>query len=499
MYDYFMNKKQLRQKILQMLILGYEDENPSNQFFELISQGLGGIIFFAENLKSRSDFKLLVKKIKKASPIPLFLSIDQEGGLVERTIFLDKKNEYLTPKSLSRLDNEDDLYLHYDLLSKDLRDLGLNYNFAPVLDVNSNPFNPVINVRAFGDNPQVVNRCSQIALKAFKANHIISCAKHFAGHGDTKIDSHINMPQVSMEYEKFYENHLICFEEAIKNDIESIMMSHIHFEFFNEIKTPSSLSKNAIEIFLKEIWGFKGLVVTDDMVMGGVAKNYGLVESIILAIQSGIDVMIFKNITSELLMAIDEVVDIAIEDEMLKSKINIAYEKILNFKKEKLKDFALSPVNLLENQKQIDLLAEKTVLVNKSGNFLPLDKNKKITVLAFNNKEIYNLSANIHSLSYFLEGYSVEEYNYPLDPTEADIKKYSQIINNTDILIFLSYNAHIYGGQVKLFESFDVPKILVSCALDYDINLFANADSIISLCCAKEPSLKALSKILISN
>ena len=339
MYDYSMRKEELKEKLLQMFVLGYKDTKPSEEIWTLISTGLGGIIFFAENLRCRSAFKLLTRDFQKLAKIPLFLSIDQEGGLVERTIFLDKKINYLTPKALSCLKNPKDIKKHYEILAQDLKDLGLNLNFAPVLDVNTNPYNPIINVRAFGNDASIVMECMPFVLDAFKENQIITCGKHFAGHGDTSMDSHLNMPCVSMEYDKFYKNHLICFEQAIKNGLETIMVSHVHFPFFDEVKTPASLSKNAIEIYLKRILKFDGLIFTDDMVMGGISKNYGLKESIILAIQAGIDMLIFRNITTELLNVIDEIAILASEDKELENKITKAYEKILKFKQEKLKNF----------------------------------------------------------------------------------------------------------------------------------------------------------------
>ena len=116
-----MRKEELKEKLLQMFILGYKDTEPSEEIWSLVLAGLGGIIFFAENLKNRSEFKSLTRRLQKNAKIPLFLSIDQEGGLVERTIFLDVKNDYLTPKALSNLDDKTDIKTHYGLLAKDLK------------------------------------------------------------------------------------------------------------------------------------------------------------------------------------------------------------------------------------------------------------------------------------------------------------------------------------------------------------------------------------------
>ena len=496
MYDYSMEKDNLKQKFLQLFILGYEKEIPSDTFFNLVQNGLGGIIFFAENLKSRKNFKLLTNKFKKIAPIIPFLSIDQEGGLVERTIFLDEKIEYLTPKALSNIYDEKKIKQHYEILAKDLLNLGINMNFAPVLDVNTNPNNPVIGIRSFGNTPTIVKNLSDIVAKTFSENHIINCAKHFAGHGNTNIDSHINMPFINEEFGNFYRNHLCCFENAIKQNIDTIMVSHVHFDFFNEIKTPASLSKNAIEIYLKQILKFNGLILSDDMVMGGISKHYGLKESIILALEAGINMLIFKDCSQELLIAIDEITKEATHNKKLQAKIIENYNKIINFKEKKLSKIQTSPIDINKCQQNIDEISKDTIRIIKKGNLIPLPQNKHIKIISFEKKNIYNLSANKYNLSDFLTGYNIEEIHYPLDPSNEDIEKILKSINNEDIIIFLSYNAHLNKGQIKLFNTIINPKILLSCALDYDIEFLENSDSIIATNCPKNSSLKSVVQVL---
>jgi len=490
-----MNKTELKQKLLQLFICGYSQEYPDKKFFDLVSSNLGGVIFFAENLKNRQNFKNLITELKSISTTPLFLSIDQEGGLVERTIFLDEKVEYLTPKALSRLNNKNDFKKHYDILAKDLIDLGINLNFAPVLDVNSNAKNPIIGVRSFGNNSSIVSSCAKEVISAFKENNIISCGKHFAGHGDTEIDSHINMPCVNMDFHEFNSNHLAPFVTAIKDGIDTIMVSHVHFPFFDEEKIPASLSENVIENYLKKVLGFKGLIFSDDMVMGGVAKHYGIKESIIKALNAGIDVFIYRNISDELLSTLDEITDLAMKDTSLQNKILTAYEKVIQFKKEKLTESKTKGFNTKIAQEIIDKIALNTVNIEKDSELNKNLKDKNVKIIAFNRKDIFNLSYSENNLDKLIQANSIEEINYPINPTQDDIKKIKNEINNDDIIIFLSYNAHINNGQVDLFNSINNKKILVSCALDDDITLFANAESIISLACAKYSSLKALANI----
>ena len=492
MYDYFM-ENELYQKLLQLFILGYEGETPPQKLISLIENGLGGVIFFAENLKNRKEFINITEKLKVSAQIPLFLSVDQEGGLVERTIFLDKRVEYLTPKALSRL-NKTDIKIHYDILSKDLVSMGLNLNFAPVVDVNSNPKNPIIGVRSFGNTPDIVNKNAKIVINSFNENGIISCAKHYPGHGDTLTDSHKVMPCVDMDFDEFYKTHLICFEEAVKNNVDTVMVSHVHFPFFDEKPTPSSLSKNAIN-YLKNELKFEGIIFSDDMVMGGISQNYGLQESIILALKAGIDTLIFRNTTDELTCAIKEIA--AITDKELKNAIERAYEKVICFKKSKLVDNKPFEFDTLKNQKGIDKIALKTPKIIKNNGILPLTNGSKITVLSFDNSEIFNLSTINSNLSDYLDGYNPTEIKYPVSPAREDIKKILKQLNNDDTVIFLSYNPTLNKGQNELFKAITSRKILIHCGIEDCNTQTGNAESIILASCYNTPALKALADILI--
>ena len=485
LYDYFM-KNNLKQKLLQLFIVGYEGETPSENIFSLLENGLGGIIFFSENLKTRKEFSKTINKIKSSAKIPPFLSIDQEGGLVERTIFLDERIEYLTPKALSPLDKQD-IKTHYDILAKDLVSLGINLNFAPVIDVNSNPKNPVIGIRSFGNNAKIVSDNAKIVTDCFRENSILSCAKHYPGHGGTNTDSHQVMPRVDIDFDKFCKTHLVTFKKAIENNVDTIMVSHIHFPFFDEVPTPASLSKNAINYLKKEL-NFKGIIFSDDMVMGGISKNYGLKESIILALKAGIDALIFRNITDELVIAIEEISNT--EDAELIQCIKNAYEKILKFKQKNLKPQKTDNFSVQNGQNIINKIALKTPVIVKDENFLPINPGDT-TILSFDNKEIYNLSTT-GSLSDFIT--AAKEINYPVDPTCEDVEKIIKQINNDNKVIFISYNSVLHPNQEKLFNMIKNKKAFISVG-EYNPQTI-NAGCIIELNSAKTPSLRALAKVL---
>lgn len=491
MYYYFMNNS-LKQKLFQLFTMGYQGETPPAEIFELIKNNLGGLIFFADNLKNRKFFTKTIKIFKEQAPTPLFLSIDQEGGLVERTIFLDKKIEYLTPKSLSNLSKKE-IQKHYEILAKDISSLGLNLNFAPVTDVNTNPKNPIIGIRSFGNTPQTVNDCVKIVIDSFRKHNVISCTKHYPGHGDTTTDSHKIMPSIDMNFEDFFNSHLSCFKSAILNSVDTIMVSHIHFSFFDKDATPASLSQNAIN-YLKNELNFKGIIFSDDMVMGGISQNYGLKESIILALNAGIDNLIFRNATPELIDAIEEISKTS--DKNLIEKINTAYEKTILFKQKKLGQKSKGEFDIKIEAKTIEKIALNVPQIIKNNNILPIKNKENITIIAFDHSKIYNLSYLKTNWQKYFPNNTITEIIYPLNPTEQDIKKIVKKLNYKDKIIFFSYNSILNKGQINLFSELKAPKIIVHCGLEEKIPDFDIADSIIYLHCYKTPALKALANKL---
>lgn len=320
MYDCFMEKL-----VWQMFILGCDNLD------EALGKGLGGVIFFTKDIESETQLKSLISDIKSKSLISPFLAIDQEGGRVERT-------EKIRPKRLSAKyafeNGEEFLKKQAEEISLELNDYGINLNFAPCIDVNSNPNNPIIGERAFSDNPDSVVAGMNIVVDASRKYGVIPCVKHFPGHGDADKDSHLTLPRISLSLEKMEEIHIKPFKNAIERDIEMIMVAHLHCSCFDSEIVPSSLSKNVIS-YLRKNLGYKGVVISDDMVMKGV-QAYGSLEAVIRGIKAGLDMFIFRNSDEKTLCMIKDLVKLIEKDEELKLKVIQANERILALKKKYL-------------------------------------------------------------------------------------------------------------------------------------------------------------------
>ncbi|CDE43481.1 glycoside hydrolase family 3 domain protein [Clostridium sp. CAG:768] len=314
----------LKTKLYQMFILGTEGDG----YIQALEKGLGGMIFFTKDIQSKDQFKNLVSDIKSKALIPPFLSIDQEGGRVERTENIHNGKKYLSAKYAYEK-GEDFLRNQTKEIALELKSYGLNLNFAPCIDVNTNPNNPIIGERAFSSNSDAVIKCEKIVSQTYRENGIIPCAKHFPGHGDANADSHLTLPKINLPLEEMEKTHIKPFASCAKT-IEMIMVAHLHCTCFEKDIIPTSLSKNAIS-YLRNKLGFEGIIISDDMIMKGATK-FGFVNACEMGIRAGLNMFIYRNSTPEIINIIETIAQKALTDKELQEKIENSFEKINNLK-----------------------------------------------------------------------------------------------------------------------------------------------------------------------
>lgn len=310
-----------------MFILGTDGDG----YKKALSNGLGGMIFFTKDIQTPNQFKTLINDIKSISKITPFLSIDQEGGRVERTENIHNGKKYLSAKFAFEK-GEDFLKKQTENIANELKSYGINLNFAPCIDVNTNPNNPIIGERAFSNTPDDVIRAEKIVSQTYRENGIIPCAKHFPGHGDAKTDSHLTLPEINLTLQEMEKTHIKPFKACAKN-IEMVMVAHLHCTCFEKDVIPTSLSKKTIS-YLREKLGFEGVTISDDMIMKGVAK-FGNVEACEMGIRAGLNMFIYRNSTPETINIIETIAKKAETDDELRQNIEKSYEKITHLKSTK--------------------------------------------------------------------------------------------------------------------------------------------------------------------
>jgi len=327
-----MDNMTLEEKVGQMIIGGFNgvllSEESKNKILE---KNLGGVILFNRNITDSEQLIKLNNQLKNLNnKVGLFISVDEEGGRVSRL----PKGKILIPPSykIGQIGNEDLCKDVAELVGEELRMYGFNMDFAPVLDIWSNKENKVIGDRSFGDNAEIVSKCGIQMIKGFKEKEIISVVKHFPGHGDTVMDSHKGLPVIDYGLEDLSKRELIPFIEAIKNEVDGIMVGHLMLPKVDSSGYPSSLSKIFIKDILRDKLGYKGLIITDDMEMGAIKNNYGIKEASRKAVEAGVDILLVCHTEGNITAAMQSIVEGVRGGDISEERIEESVKRILKTK-----------------------------------------------------------------------------------------------------------------------------------------------------------------------
>lgn len=320
----------LDEKLGQLIIAGFQANEYNEELDYLIKDlKLGGLIFFNRNIGSGLETQNLIKTIVENQDIRLFLSIDEEGGLVSRLpsdmVKMPKASE------IGHINNGDLSYEIGKTIGLNLRGLGFNMDFAPVLDINSNPKNPVIGTRAFGSNPESVIDMAIPYMKGIQEEGVLAVGKHFPGHGDTDVDSHLDLPIIKKDKGEIEKLELRPFKEAIDNKIDGIMISHLMYEDLDPVY-PSSISQVIIGDLLRGQLAYKGLIVSDDMTMNGIIKNYTIEEASFRFIKAGGDVALICHGQEEVRRVLEYLKLQVDQGKLLEIEIDEKLYRILEYK-----------------------------------------------------------------------------------------------------------------------------------------------------------------------
>lgn len=310
----------------------------------------GGVILFANNVKQTEQTVRLTDDLQEANAdggnIPLLIATDQEGGSVVR---LGSGCRMTGNMALGATRDEDAAFDTGDIMGSELHALGINVDYAPVMDTNDNPKNPVIGLRSFSDDPQLVARLGIQVMKGLQSNNIATALKHFPGHGNTSTDSHTGMPVVNKTMEQLKKVELVPFQAAIDEGADIIMTTHIQYpKIITEklptknggtIKPPATLSKEILTGLVRDEMGFDGVIVTDAMNMQGITDNFNEPEATLYAIKAGADMVVMPtilrskaDIKNKLDPIIDKIKTEAETDKELQSRIEESAKRIVQLK-----------------------------------------------------------------------------------------------------------------------------------------------------------------------
>ena len=297
--------RDLETQAARLFTVGFFGKTGSSDLAKLVARGVGGVIFFARNVGQPAEVAEATSAIKRLAGRPLLLSLDQEGGQVAR---LRRGFTEIPPMRAVGLSRSSTLARDVGaLIGREVRAVGFDMNYAPVLDVDTNPDNPIIAARSFGRTPELVAQLGVALAQGLESAGVAACGKHFPGHGDTSQDSHLELPRLPHSLERLEQVELKPFAAAVKAGMPSMMTAHVIFEPLDSVY-PATMSRPVLHGILRDKMGYDGLVVSDDLEMRAIADHYGVEETVVRGLNAGVDHFLCCHTADVAHRAIDAIV-----------------------------------------------------------------------------------------------------------------------------------------------------------------------------------------------
>lgn len=343
--DSLVTNTPLKEKIGQLFFVPAEgrftnrDSRSFTELEEMVKRHhIGGIIFMRGDIYGQA---VMTNKLQKMTKFPLWISQDMEFGAAMR---ISGTTRFTPAMGVAATGNKRNAFMMGKITAIEAKALGVHQVYAPVLDVNNNPDNPVINVRSFSGDPDMVAEFGTAFMQGVQSEGLVATAKHFPGHGDTDVDSHSDLPVVNYDYNRLDSLELIPFRAAIDGGISSVMSAHIAFPNLNTNEfLPATLDPTILNHILTDSLGFKGMVVTDGLEMNGITSKYSPGRAVVRALNAGADIML---ISPDVYTAINEVEDAVARGEITEERINKSFLKLMLWKQQ---------YGLFESQNQVDI------------------------------------------------------------------------------------------------------------------------------------------------
>ncbi len=446
-----------RENIGSLFVIGYQGIEPSDEFLRFVEEWkIGGVIVFARNISSPEDVSRAIRKIENAAGQRIFAAIDQEGGLVMR--LLQGCSLFQSAMGLAATGDLKLVEASYAALGKEMLALGLNWNLAPVLDIN-HPDNPGIGARSFGDDAKKVAEYGCAAIRGLQSAGVLACAKHFPGKGNARVDSHLTLPIIDSSEEQLFSHELLPFTRAIEDKVAAIMTAHVFFPAFETAQDlPATLSESVLTGLLRNRLGYEGLLITDDLEMGAITEKFGIAEAAARSFVAGADLMLICHQLGQQKEAAERILSLCKADAAAAKRLEQSLARINHARSLFSKPADDDLAQLCCNHRELISATHERAL-----RFINLDKT---ALLVNKDEELLVVFPEIASLVQVEETHSeggagrtikerfskatVVEYN-PKSPASEIIDRVKAKWPATRIgnLLFFSYNAHLFAGQVE--------------------------------------------------
>jgi beta-N-acetylhexosaminidase len=469
------------QKIGQRFAVGFPSYEISDDFIQLVKEyKIGNVILFKENVKSKAQLSALCSElqnlIQRETGHPAFIAIDQEGGVVSRL----SSDAAVIPSAMAiaATGNTQNAYDAGLVTGRELMAMGVNMNLAPDMDVNSNRRNPVIGVRSYGDTADMVIRFGTQMIRGLKDSGVLCTAKHFPGHGDTAVDSHLKLPCVDKSLEELISCELKPFEAAIQAGVSAVMTSHILFPKLEPEGLPATMSRRIITGLLKKELGFSGLVLSDCMMMNAIQGHFGTVNGCLMAAKAGVD-LIFVSHSCELAGEAARVMLKAYENgELDRDEMDASVQKMLQLKKiimnAQVPD--LQTVGCEAHRKTVSrMMAEAVTEVNMPSSGRPNLGSSPLFLGCHPFRPTIASNPEDQGISFprfMAEKLGGDFCVTSIDPGSSEIEAAVKASYGHSCLVVGTYNGHLKPGQTALVKALSLtglPTVCVALRNPYDL------------------------------
>ena len=486
----------LDEKIGQLIMVDahpQKDKKHWEQVGEYVSRyKVGGVIFFKSGPK---QLALMSNYLQAKAHIPLIMSIDGEWGLAMR---MDSVLSFPIQMALGAIKDNQLIYEMGKTIAQHLKRLGIQINFAPVLDINNNPLNPVINIRSFSDNKKMVVEKATYYMQGLQDEHVLAVGKHFPGHGDTQTDSHHDLPYLGFSRKRLDSLELYPFKELIKRGIGGIMVAHLDVPALDPInKRPTTLSHEVVTDLLRNEMGFEGIIFTDALNMKGATKYFKPGEAALKALLAGNDILLYPEEIPWAIQYIKEAISDSILcpeelDEHVKKVLKLKYWTGLDHCRYVDTTHLYQDLNNAKDLLLIRKLTEQSLTVVKNDNqILPLQKLDTLKI-AFLNLEPKNAKVFYDYLSFYAP---IDIINVAEKPTIQQINQLLDTLKNYNLIITSLHQTNRYAFRTFNFsnESLNLLKELDKLNKKIILALFASPYSLRIV-----PEIKSIQSIIMS-
>lgn len=482
-----------REKIGQLVMAANDhDDNgmPSEFIREMIQEYYVGsvIVYGKRDAISQAEYNNQVQAYAEDTRlgVPLFTTADLENGAAQRVpddaTTLPRQMGVGATYSLTAADE------YAQIAAKEVKALGFNWSYSPVADVNNNPLNPVIGVRSFSENTELVSEMAATQVTRYQEEDVIATAKHFPGHGDTETDSHHDLPIVTYDRAELDDIHLPPFQAAIDAGIDSIMTSHIIIEAIDP-ELPATLSEDVLTGLLREEMAFDGLIVTDAMEMKGITDNWGAGEAAVMSIQAGADIVMAVGTQEAQLETLDALYDAYQSGELTEQRVQESLERILMKKMEyelfdhRFVDSAEAGefVGNQDHRETADQIARDSITLVKNEDVLPFDEDSDETTFVAGVTHVDDITNSIQQRS---NGNVISWQANSDNPSSEEIAEAVVQAEDADRILVPTFAiAELPEGQRSLVQALKEtgkPVATVSLGLPYDVQNYPEIDAYIA-------------------